>query len=475
MSALWTAAEVAAALGIQAPAVWTATGVSIDSRTLAAGDLFVAVKGPRHDGHDHLAAAFAAGAVAALAERASPPDEARVVVVPDTLAALRRLAEAARARAKAKVIALTGSVGKTGTKDMLALALADQGPTHASTGSYNNHIGVPLTLSRLPADAVHAVVEIGMNHEGEIAPLGRMVRPEVAVVTSIEAVHVENFPNDGVAGIARAKAEIFEGAAGGVAVLNRDNAWYEFLADRAKACGVARIVGFGADPKAEARLIDVDAGPTAARVSALVGGRPLTYRLGAPGRHWALNSLAALAAVAALGADPAAAAAALARFVVPKGRGRRHVVEHHGQVFELIDDSYNASPVSMRAAFAVLAAARPGAGGRRIAVLGDMLELGPAAPALHADLAAALIASRIDVVFTCGGLMARLRDALPGPLCGGHAPDADALATIVQAAVRPGDVVVVKGSAGSRMGRVVEALLEHAGDGGRAERRAANG
>jgi UDP-N-acetylmuramoyl-tripeptide--D-alanyl-D-alanine ligase len=458
---VWTSDQAAAALGVRPGAAWQASGISIDTRTLAAGDLFVALKGPKHDGHDHVAAAFANGAAAALVERAPAdlPDNAPLLVVGDTLEALETLGRAARVRnPKVRVVAVTGSVGKTGTKEALKLALSGQGPTHASVGSYNNHIGVPLTLARMPADTVYGVFEIGMNHAGEITPLVRMVRPHVAIITTVEAVHVENFP-DGIDGVAAAKAELFDGLEGGIAVLNRDNAFFDFLSERARAKGVRRILSFGEHPSCDARLIEMKLEPTWSQVSAMIEGRAVSYRIGAPGRHWVINSLAVLGAVAALEADIGAAAASLAQLSAPKGRGLRHRVGRNGDSFELIDDSYNASPASMRASFQVLAAATPAPGGRRIAVLGDMLELGPDSAKLHAGLAEAIMAAKVDQVFTCGQYMARLYDALPPALRGAHAPNSEALVPLIRAAVRAGDVVVVKGSLGSRMGRVVDALL----------------
>jgi UDP-N-acetylmuramoyl-tripeptide--D-alanyl-D-alanine ligase len=464
---LWTADAVAAALDVPAPGGWRASGVSIDTRTLEPGDLFVALKGPTHDGHDHVVAALEAGAVAALVERApagAAPD-APYVVVGESLAALEKLGRASRARnASARIVAVTGSVGKTGTKEALKLAFESQGPTHASAGSYNNHIGVPLTLARMPANAAFGVFEIGMNHAGEITPLVQMVRPHVAIITTVEGVHIENFP-DGIDGVAAAKAEMFDGLAGGVAVLNRDNRFFDFLSARAKEKRVKRVLAFGEHPASDARLVEMRLEPTWSMVSAMIDGRAVSYRIGAPGRHWVFNSLAVLGAVSAAGGDAGAAAAALAQLSAPKGRGRRHRVGRNGDSFELIDDSYNASPVSMRASFQVLAAAQPGPGGRRIAVLGDMLELGPDSPRLHAGLSEALIAARVDQVFTCGQYMARLYDALPATVRGAHAANSEQLVPMVRAAVNAGDVVVVKGSLGSRMGRIVDALLAGAANG----------
>jgi UDP-N-acetylmuramoyl-tripeptide--D-alanyl-D-alanine ligase len=482
MSVLWTSAEAVAATGGRNNAEWSATGVSIDSRNLAAGDLFVALVGPSHDGHDYIAAALGAGAAAAIVGRVPRglPIDASLLVVADTLQALRDLGTAARRRSAARIAAITGSVGKTGTKEMLKLALEAQAPTHASASSLNNHIGVPLTLARLPRAAVYAVFEIGMNHPGEIAPLAQLVRPHVAVVTTVEPVHLEFFP-DGVRGVAAAKAEIFASLAGGTAVLNRDNPHFDFLADAARAAGVARVIGFGAHPAADVRLAEFDGRATESSIVAAIHGRRISYRLGVAGRHWAVNSLAVLAAVDALGAGVELAARALARMAPPKGRGRRHRLNRNGQRFELIDDSYNASPASMRAAFDVLAAAEPGASGRRIAVLGDMLELGRESAALHAGLAEPLLKAGADLVFTCGRDMTALDAALPADRRGGHAADSTALLPAVRAAIRGGDVVLVKGSLGSRMGPIVDALIAEGTSGNGAAgpstpaRRAANG
>ena len=464
---LWTAEQVAEALGTAGADGWTARGVSIDSRTLESGELFVALAGPRHDGHDHVGAALSAGAPAAIVARtpAGLPNCDRLIVVPDTLDALRRLGKTARSRAAGRLAAVTGSVGKTGTKEALRLALAAQGETHASLGSFNNHVGVPLTLARLPVDAAYAVFEIGMNHVGEIEPLVRLVRPHVVIVTNVEPVHLEFFPDNGLDGIAEAKAEIFE-AGGETAVLNRDNAYFDFLAARARSRGFTHVIGFGAHDTADARLLDAVVGPVDTNVVAALDGRRVTYRIGAAGLHWALNSLAVLAAVNALGADLAPALSALERMTPPKGRGQRHHVPCRGGTCELIDDAYNASPVSMRAAFAVLGAIAPGRGGRRIAVLGDMLELGPDSPRMHADLAGALVAQGVDLVFTCGRLMSELDAALPHRLRGAHAVDSRELAPLVKGALRAGDVVLVKGSLGSRMGHVVETLLAANGNSG---------
>lgn len=462
MTALWTSSEAQAATGgtLVHPG-WEALGVAIDSRTVAAGDLFVALKGPSHDGHDHVAQALAAGAVAALVERVPEglPDGAALLLVKDTLAALGDLGRAARARSTAKVIAVTGSVGKTGTKEMLRLALAEQGETHASVGSFNNHWGVPLSLARLPRSARFAVFELGMNHPGEITPLTRLVRPHLAIITTVEAVHTAFFKSTD--DIADAKAEIFLGLEpGGVAVLNRDNRHFRRLAAAAGHAGVETILSFGSHIDASARLLDCGIDPDETAVFALLKDQAVAYRIGVPGLHWAMNSLAVLLAVRGVGGNPDQAARKLIDMTPPKGRGERHVVRLGHGSFEVIDESYNASPVSMKAAIATLAAARPAKGARRIAVLGDMLELGCDASALHAGLAAAIEAWRIDLVFTAGPLMASLYAAIPEHKRGCHAASSDEAAPLVKAAVRPGDVVMVKGSAGSRMGKVVKTLIE---------------
>ncbi len=478
---LWTAAEAAAATGGAAVGDWRATGVSIDSRTVTPGDLFVALVGPNHDGHDHAAAALARGAAAAVAHRPPPgvaPD-APLLAVDNTMEALQGLGTYARLRGRARIVGVTGSAGKTGTKEALALALDAQGRSHATDGNLNNQWGVPLSLARMPADTAFGVFELGMNHAGEIAPLSRQVKPDVAIITTVQAAHLENFPS--VAAIADAKAEIFAGmSSDGVAVLNRDNPHYASLVAHARTQGVGRIWSFGEHEKADARLLGIRAEGGATVVEALLHGAPIRFTLPLPGRHVVMNSLAVLLAVKALGAEPDAAAAALTRLAPLKGRGQVHRIRIGGSgrraTLTVIDESYNANPASVEAAIDVLARAERAPRGRRIAVLGDMLELGPTAPALHAGLAGPLKAAGIERVFTCGRLMAALERALPPAMRGGHAADSAALQPMVLAAVRPGDVVMVKGSLGSRMAPIVEALLaldEGAND--TAPPRAANG
>jgi UDP-N-acetylmuramoyl-tripeptide--D-alanyl-D-alanine ligase len=385
-------------------------------------------------------------------------DPARLLAVPDTQAGLEALAVAARARSDARIVAVTGSVGKTGTKEALAAVLGRQGMTHASSGNLNNQIGMPLSLARMPAASRFGVFEIGMNHAGEIAPLSGMLRPHVAIVTTVEAVHLEFFTD--VAAIADAKAEIFAGMdSGGVAILNRDNPYFDRLALRAREHGVGRVWGFGGAENAEGRLIDIASDDTGSLVSAIVFGQAVRFRLPLPGRHQAQNALAVLLGVAALGGDIGQGAAALEGLAPVKGRGvTTEVALPGGGSFRIVDETYNASPAAVRAVLAVFGMTAPGAGGRRLVALGDMLELGAAGPAEHAGLAPALAAAKADLVFTSGSLMRHLHDALPAAMRGAHAADADALAATIAAAVGPGDIVLVKGSAGSRMAAIVSAL-----------------
>jgi UDP-N-acetylmuramoyl-tripeptide--D-alanyl-D-alanine ligase len=357
------------------------------------------------------------------------------------------------------VVAVTGSVGKTGTKEAMRLVLERQGATHASVASYNNHWGVPLTLARMPRDARFGVFEIGMNHAAEIAPLTRMVRPNVAVITTVEPVHVEHFRS--VQGIADAKGEIFAGIEpGGVAVINRDNPHFERLRSHALASPAGSVLTFGEHEAADIRAERIALHPDATLVDARVLGRAITYRLGAPGRHVAMNSLSILAAAHALGLDVAEVAGGLADLEAPVGRGQRTVLHLPGGSATLIDESYNANPASMRAALATLAAAETGPGGRRIAVMGDMLELGPEAASLHAGLAEPVAASGVDLVFAAGSLMRNLAEALPPGRLGGYAGSAAELKGAVLAAVRPGDVVMIKGSNSTRMSQIVQALKD---------------
>jgi UDP-N-acetylmuramoyl-tripeptide--D-alanyl-D-alanine ligase len=461
MTTLWTTDDMVAAMraGTHGPLPADISGLSIDTRTLSRGEAFFAIKGDSRDGHDFVNAALGAGAglaVVAKARRAEFPADAPLLAVDDVLDGLRDLARAARARSQAKIVAVTGSVGKTSTKEALRLALAADGETHASAASYNNHWGVPLSLARLSASAQYAVFEIGMNHAGEITPLTQMVRPHVAVVSTIAPVHLEFFGT--LEKIADAKAEIFLGVEpDGAAVINRDIPHYDQLANAAKAAGVTRIVSFGEDAQADARLIKCVLKEDCSCVQAQVLGTDVTYKLGAPGRHLVLNSLAVLAAALVAGADLALAALALNRLQPARGRGTRISLQVPGGSALLIDESYNANPASVRAALELLGQAPVGPRGRRIAVLGDMLELGPAGPMLHAELRDAA-AENADLVFCSGPLMHSLWQALPSTRRGGYAETSAALEPAVLDALGAGDAVMVKGSLGSKMGPIVKAL-----------------
>jgi UDP-N-acetylmuramoyl-tripeptide--D-alanyl-D-alanine ligase len=401
--------------------------------------------------------AGAALAVIETAQRDKFPADAPLLIVDDVLAGLVDLARASRARLGAQVVAVTGSVGKTSTKEALRRVLGAQGETHASAASFNNHWGVPLSLARCPGSARFAIFEIGMNHAGEIEPLVKMVRPHVAVITTVEPVHLEFF--SGIEAIADAKAEIFEGLEpGGAVVLNRDNPQFARLQRRAKKLGISRIVSFGADNKSDARLIDVSLHAACSAVHADILGHDVTYKLGMPGRHMAMNSLSVLAAASLAGADLALAGLALSQAQPAAGRGVRQSLEvGHGEA-TLIDESYNANPAAMAAALNVLGAATIGSQGRRIAVLGDMLELGPTSATLHRGLVDAVKANHIDLVYCCGPLMRNLWDALSTGKRGGYADSADTLESQLVGAIRPGDAIMVKGSLGSKMKTIVNAL-----------------
>jgi len=466
MTALWTrdALETATGgrlIGGSRPI----TGASIDTRTIEPGDLFFAIRGEARDGHDFVADALRRGAGAAVISEARAADlsaHGPVLAVPErdadpVLTAMTRLGEAARARTDAQVVAVTGSVGKTGTKEALRHVLAAQGETHASAASYNNHWGVPLTLARMPRAARYGVFEIGMNHPAEIVPLTAQVRPGIALITTVEPVHIEHFAS--VSAIADAKGEIFSGLEpGGVAIINRDSVHFERLLAHARASRAGRVISFGEHPEADVRAHKIVLRPDLSVVDAVVMGQPVTYELGTAGRHAALNSLGVMAVVHALGADLAEAALSLAGLAPPVGRGERTALEIDGGTAYLVDESYNANPASVRAAIATLAGIETGPRGRRIAVLGDMLELGAASPDLHRGLAEAIEAARIDLVFASGPLMRNLFEALPVSRRGGVADTAADLIEPLTRNLRSGDAVMVKGSNGSRMGRIVDVL-----------------
>ncbi len=459
---LWTGAALAAATAGELRQGFDAQGISIDTRTLRPGQMFVALVGENGDGHAHVAQALARGAAGAMVHDLAGLDEsAPLLAVGDTLQGLRDLAAAGRTRFAGRLAAVTGSVGKTTTKEMLRAILAEAGDpagrTHAAEASHNNQWGLPLTLARLPPDDAYCVAEIGMNHAGEIAPLARLARPHVAIITNVEAAHIGYLGS--LEAIADEKASLLTGLEptdlepGGIAILPADS---PLLPRLLAAAGDARIVTFGAK-SGTFRLLEVAADATGSDVTLDADGTLIRFRLPAPGRHMALDSVGAIAAAAALGVPPAAAAEALAGFAAIGGRGMQRRILGGRAV--LLDESYNASPVAVRAALDILKLIPSE---RRVAVLGDMRELGAHAPAAHAGLARA-VACAADVVYACGPEMAHLFAAIPESLRGRHMPDAASLGPVVAEAVRPGDAVLVKGSLGSRMKLVVEAL-EHAGE-----------
>ena len=453
-------------VGPSAPQV---TGISIDTRTLQPGDAFFAIQGDRFDGHDFASQAMRAGASVLVIDQARAIALSSLqipkIVAGDVLKALESTGQAARARTDAAVLAVTGSVGKTTTKEMLRAICLPSGETHAAKASHNNHWGVPLTLSRMPASTRFGVFEIGMNHAGEIRTLVKMVRPQVAAITRIAPAHLGQF--DSVNQIAAAKAEILEGIEpGGTAVLNHDDDYFKALVGRAREVGVERLRTFGTHENASVRLIARAPGETGpARVS--IDGIDFTLSLALPGRHNVMNALCALAVATAVGVEPASAVAALSRMEPVAGRGTRETLPFDGGTIALIDESYNANPASMEAALEVLGNASPSGRGRRVAVLGDMLELGAHAPGLHAAMAEPVLAAGAELVLLVGDEMTALAKALEGKVEVYHRPNSEAMAPLAFKALRAGDVVMVKASNGTGLGRFVTAL-RHAAEGAEA-------
>ncbi|MDG2339941.1 MAG: UDP-N-acetylmuramoyl-tripeptide--D-alanyl-D-alanine ligase [Paracoccaceae bacterium] len=456
---LWTAEEAIAATGGTAQGEWVAVGVSIDTRTLRPGDLFVALKAER-DGHDFVADALKKGAAAALVSRIpeNVPDDAPLLIVGDVLQGLEALGLAARQRTRAKVVAVTGSVGKTSTKEMLRIVLSGQGKTHAAEASYNNHWGVPLTLARMPVDTDFAVIEVGMNHPGEIAPLAKMAKPHVALVTTVAPAHLEAF--ESVDAIAHEKAAVFTGLVeGGIAIINADISTAEILRN---AAAPQTTYSFGEADDANFRAKSVEIIDQTTLVQCDLNGQPAVFKINALGRHFAMNAMGAIAVVDSLGLDFAVALGDIGRWVPPVGRGTRErlvmdIVEDH-LYFDLIDDAFNANPTSMLASFEVLSAAKKSAKGRCIAVLGDMLELGDEEISMHRSLSDSEFFSQIDVVHCVGPKMKALYDELPELQAGRWTETASELARCAHSFVHAGDVLLVKGSKGSKVSLVVDAV-----------------
>jgi UDP-N-acetylmuramoyl-tripeptide--D-alanyl-D-alanine ligase len=465
-AALWTVDELVAATGgrLEGGVSLALNDVAIDSRAIASGDIFVAIRGDRTDGHEYAANALRAGAGIAIVSR--PDDDMRaagpLLIVDDALDALEAMGRAARARSKAHVIAVTGSVGKTTTKDALRVALSACGETHASVSSFNNHWGVPLSLARFSRTAEYGVFEVGMNHAGEIETLIDMVRPHTAIVTAIAESHLGHFSS--LSDIALAKAEIFSGVVdGGTAIINRDTEFFTLLRDAAAAQGILDIRSFGEADAADIRAKVMTLHDSCSCVTADVRGQDVTYKLGAPGRHVVMNSLAVLGACEAAGADLAKCALALANITPPSGRGVRHSLQADGINVTVIDESYNANPASMRAALEMLGAATPAGRGRRIAVVGDMLELGEQSLWLHGELLGPIEAAGVDSVFACGPDMNALWQKLPGSLRGAYSPSSDEIIEPLLDAIRSDDIIMIKGSLGSKMAPVVQAILKKYG------------
>jgi UDP-N-acetylmuramoyl-tripeptide--D-alanyl-D-alanine ligase len=461
MAFLWETADMIAAMNGrpmgQMPL--TISGISIDSRAIAPNDAFFAIKGDRVDGHDYASIAAANGAALLVVSEAKLPAMGSIpapkIVVRDVLEALEKLGLAARERARGKIIAVTGSVGKTTTKEMLRQVLSSCGKVHYSPASFNNHWGVPLTLARLPREADYGVFEIGMNHPNEIGPLVKMVKPHVAIITTIAAAHLGNF--SGLEEIAAAKSEIFEGLTpDGYALINRDNSQFDFLENAAINLNVAHVLSFGAHAKADFRLVDYLQDGESAVFWAVIGGRTMEVAINAPGRHIAENAVAVLAASYLAGADMLRVVPAFAGVSAAKGRGERVRLALPDGEFTLIDESYNANPASMRAAIELLASAETG--GRRIAVLGDMLEMGEFSAEVHRELAEPLGKSGINDIWLAGPDMAYLRDVLGGDRDVVYRANADELGAYAVENIRPGDVLMVKSSKGTGFGRIVAAL-----------------
>ncbi len=466
MTPLWTSADAVAATGGLTTKDWNAQGVSIDTRTLQPGDLFVALTDVR-DGHDFVAQALEKGAAAALVTHRPDgvAEDAPLLIVADVLEALGALGIAARARTKAQIAAITGSVGKTSTKEMLRAVLMRQGKCHAAEASYNNHWGVPLTLARMPADTDYAVIEIGMSNPGEITPLSQMTRPHVAMVTTVAAAHLASF--ESLAGIAVEKACIMDGLEpGGIAVLNGDIETSPVLQNHAKMLGVSQVLFGQAGPDWTIKDVRITGDVTVIKTTG--ADTDYLFKLSVPGRHFAMNAVGVLAVVDALGADPIAASLDIADWVPPAGRGAREVIvtdmANDGESLELLDDAFNANPTSLAASLEVLAASKPSDNvgriikGRRVAILGDMLELGDAEVEMHRDMAKNPHLQKLDLIHCAGPLMQHLWAALPEEKQGQWAQTAAELVAKAPRLVDAGDVVLVKGSKGSKVSLIVDAI-----------------
>jgi UDP-N-acetylmuramoyl-tripeptide--D-alanyl-D-alanine ligase len=456
MTALWASAAIASATGGTASADFAVTGVAFDSREVGAGDLFIAMKGEQSDGHRFVEGAFAQGAAGAIV---SQPVAFPHILVADTSAALDALGVASRGRTAARIAGVTGSVGKTGTKEALSAALArgNRGSVHRSVKSYNNHTGVPLSLSRMPADSAFAVLEMGMNHAGELAALTQLVRPHVAIVTAIAPAHMEFFSS--IEAIADAKGEIFEGLEpGGTAIMPFDSPHCDRLRKKAESCG-AQVITFGRNAGADVVALETMESLGGTSILARLPGAELSFTLAYPGDHWVSNAMAVLAAVQVMGGDLAAAGLALGEMEGLAGRGARHILRtSDGGEALLIDESYNANPTSMAATLAVLGATKAT---RKIAVLGEMRELGPEGRALHAGLAAPIVQANVDFALLVGAAMEPLAAALVGQCETVHAPDVATAIASLKGQIRGGDVLLIKGSNAVGLSQLVAQLTNN--------------
>jgi len=466
MSALWTSKEVLEATGGDAKPKkkWEATGISIDSRTTKKGDLFVAIKGDNKNGHEFVEKALKKGAVAAIIseEPEKLPKGANLVIVKNTIEALAQLAIAARTRSEAKIFAVTGSVGKTSVKEALNVVLSTLGKTYATEGNLNNHIGLPLSLARMPADTEYGVFELGMNHAGEISYLTNILRPDVAIITAIEAVHLEFF--ESIEQIADAKSEILEGVVdGGIAVLPFDSKFYGKMEKAARAQGIENVISFGSDDGARYRLIGRGEETEGQSLRVNIDGIPVVYKLGSAGKHAAINSVAVLAAIAnACNLEPKKFMGAFKEVKPAEGRGKIYKLKLGSTDFTLIDDSYNASPASMRAAIDTLSQVKIKIAGRSIAALGDMLELGENSVEFHKSLKDDISKSKTDVVYTVGEMMSELYNELPEEIRGGHFASTEELFAAIEKEMNNNDILLIKGSHGTEMWKLAESIRKKA-------------
>ena len=458
MTALWKSEDVAEATRGYSEKKWVASGIAIDSRKVKKGDLFFAMPGTRYDGHNFLDNAFQKGAVASLvSDKKLINKKGSYLFVSDVPRALNDLALAARKRSRAKVIAITGSVGKTGTKEMLRLALSVCGKVHASEESLNNHVGVPLSLSRLPKDADYSILELGMNHKGEIEKLSKLVCPDIAIITSIEIAHIKFF--DSILEIAKAKSEIFLGLKkSGAAIINKDSEGYDLLNLVLKENDIKNIITFGINQGADIRLIDQNVIENSSIIKAIFKNKVLEWEMPIRGEHWVKNSLIVLAVTKILNENPEHVLKGLLNFKVPEGRGNIHKISFEFGNIVLINDSYNANPASMISGIKKLCLISKI--GRKVAVLGDMKELGEMSYYYHKKIADTLLKSEIDLVFTIGDLMKDLFLSLPEKIRGLHNEDVNNLFINLFSKLRANDTILIKGSNSMSMQSIVKKIIE---------------